>query len=826
LEVTGGDGAFVAIDQDQPQFQFAAYVYSQYRRSTDGGATWTSFNFGQSGYGFFINPWDYDNTGNRIYGSWQAGSFMRWDNPQTGSTYTGVIIPSFNGVGVTTVSVSPYTPNRVYFGTNNGRVVKVDAANTVPVDVNLTQAGMPGGTVSCVAVGSNDQNLMATYSNYGVTSVWVSSNGGTTWTACEGNLPDMPVRWAMFFPGDNTKAYIATETGVWETELLNGASTVWTANPSFPTVRTDMIKYRPSDRTIAAATHGRGIWSAIVPSGVCVAPIINTQPANQSLCEGLPVTFSVNATGTAPLTYQWQQSNNGGASWTNLSNNFIFSGTTAASMTIGVTTAAMNGYLFRCMVNGFCAPSATSNNAQLTINPVITAGTISGPSVLCPGTTAGFISNGTAGGNWTSSDQNILSVNSSTGQATAVNAGTAVITYTVNTCSGAVSSTYPVTINPLPQGRITANGPFIGTGTGQLTWSATAGTGPYTIVYYDGVANRTVTGVNSGIPFDVFTNPVTTSTTYTLVSVTDINCTRTSSFSGPTATISVSPPPCTGFAVLGLLNVTLGATNTVNGNLGSNKAGYKVSLTSYSVINGYVKSSLISIRQPVTVTGGLFYSPAGVTLPPMLLNTAVVPAGTLAIPDNGVATVNANYTSLTIGKNAVVTINGNIYGTILIYAGAKVTFTGTDINIDALTLYDGVSTTLKYTTVDFANDAIVRIKNTVTINDWCRVNENSPKRVTFYLGDATTSAESFTMASVDSKITAGIYLPVGTFSTTGNGPVTITGTVIAQYITTKAKVTFNCGNPIPGSAPVSNPVSVPELLPEIHSRCRLIPIQV
>jgi hypothetical protein len=67
------------------------------------------------------------------------------------------------------------------------------------------------------------------------------------------------------------------------------------------------------------------------------------------------------------------------------------------------------------------------------------------------------------------------------------------------------------------------------------------------------------------------------------------------------------------------------------------------------------------------------------------------------------------------------------------------------------------------------------------------------------------------MASVDSKITAGIYLPVGTFSTTGNGPVTITGTVIAQYITTKAKVTFNCGNPIPGSAPVSNPVSVPEL---------------
>ena len=34
---------------------------------------------------------------------------------------------------------------------------------------------------------------------------------------------------------------------------------------TFPTVRTDMIKYRASDRTIAAGTHGRGIWTATIP---------------------------------------------------------------------------------------------------------------------------------------------------------------------------------------------------------------------------------------------------------------------------------------------------------------------------------------------------------------------------------------------------------------------------------------------------------------------------------------------------------------------------------------------------------------------------------
>ncbi|MBL0333938.1 MAG: hypothetical protein IPP73_00985 [Chitinophagaceae bacterium] len=59
------------------------------------------------------------------------------------------------------------------------------------------------------------------------------------------------VRWGLFHPDTDTKAYIATATGVWETDLLNGASTVWSANASFPNVSTDMIK-SASDRLIAA----------------------------------------------------------------------------------------------------------------------------------------------------------------------------------------------------------------------------------------------------------------------------------------------------------------------------------------------------------------------------------------------------------------------------------------------------------------------------------------------------------------------------------------------------------------------------------------------
>lgn len=292
-EVVGGDGCYAAIDQNEPQYQFGSYVYNVYRRSTNAGASWSTPVNNQS-TGRFVNPWDYDNNTNIIYACNTAGNYLRWDNPQTGATTNVITVAAFGSGNVSAVHCSPYTAHRVFFGTGSATIFKVDAANTAtPTATTITPAGATG-YVNCVVTGSSDNNLMATYSSYGVTQVWVSTNGGTTWTACDGNLPDMPVRWALFHPDTDTKAYIATETGVWETDNLNGASTVWVPNTSFPTVRTDMIKYRSSDRTIAAGTHGRGIWSATIPAA-SGGFAFNTPAAATTTCPA-PGTMSVNLT--------------------------------------------------------------------------------------------------------------------------------------------------------------------------------------------------------------------------------------------------------------------------------------------------------------------------------------------------------------------------------------------------------------------------------------------------------------------------------------------------------------------------------------------------
>lgn len=362
VEVTGGDGAYVAIDQNEPQYQFCAYVYSNYRRSADGGATWSYINYGNTGQ--FINSFDYDNVGNIFYGGWGAGQYFRWLNPQTGTTAQAVTVAALGGASVTAVTTSPYTAKRVYFGTNGGRVVQMDNADATVTAVNLTGAGMVGN-VNCVAVGNTDQTLAACYSSFGVNNVWVSVNGGTSWTACDGNLPDMPVYWAVFSPNDNKRMYIATETGVWETSQLNGANTVWFPHTTFPTVRTTMLKLRTSDATLIASTYGRGLWTTTL----CGTSSITTQPVSTTVCNGSTAAFSTAAVGDGTLTYQWQVSTNGGGSWTNIPG----ANTTNYSFTVA---AGDNGNKYRCYVTNACPSSDTSAVATLTTTTLTVGGTV------------------------------------------------------------------------------------------------------------------------------------------------------------------------------------------------------------------------------------------------------------------------------------------------------------------------------------------------------------------------------------------------------------------------------------------------------------------
>jgi len=83
-------------------------------------------------------------------------------------------------------------------------------------------------------------------------------------------------------------------------------------------------------------------------------PSITTQPASQTVTAGQTATFTVAATGTAPLSYQWQK--NGSPV-----------GANSPSYTTAPTTTDDNGAQFTVVVSN-SAGSAISNAATLTVN--------------------------------------------------------------------------------------------------------------------------------------------------------------------------------------------------------------------------------------------------------------------------------------------------------------------------------------------------------------------------------------------------------------------------------------------------------------------------
>src|SRR5437763_260585 len=94
-----------------------------------------------------------------------------------------------------------------------------------------------------------------------------------------------------------------------------------------------------------------------------VAPSITAQPTNDTVTAGQAASFSVVATGTAPLSYQWQK------------NGTAISGATSASYTTAATTSADNGAQFVVVVSN-SAGSVTSNAATLTVSAVAVAPSI------------------------------------------------------------------------------------------------------------------------------------------------------------------------------------------------------------------------------------------------------------------------------------------------------------------------------------------------------------------------------------------------------------------------------------------------------------------
>jgi hypothetical protein len=266
FEVIGGDGAFTHIDQLDRNYQLGASQFGNVSHSSDGGSSFVGVT--ELGTGNFINQSDYDNTAGILYSTADVNEIGRITNVKSTSiSDEEAVTLAIGDRQISAIRANANTANRIFIGTEGGLVFKIDDANAlIPIVTEITNNITSLGNVSCIDIGATDNELIVTYSNFGVISVWYSIDGGTTWTNKDDTghgLPDIPIRWVLFNPNDTKQVLLATELGVWSTNDITATNPDWEpTNEGLANVRCDMIQYREIDAMIVVATYGRGLFTS------------------------------------------------------------------------------------------------------------------------------------------------------------------------------------------------------------------------------------------------------------------------------------------------------------------------------------------------------------------------------------------------------------------------------------------------------------------------------------------------------------------------------------------------------------------------------------
>jgi hypothetical protein len=488
-----------------------------------------------------------------------TGAAYQWevstDGGTTWSNVPGATTATLNLTGITAgmnnnryrVIVSNSCPSTI---TSNAVVLSVITAT------NITS--QPTAVTVC-----SGQNASFTVAATGtaLTYQWqVSTNGGTTWTDVSGattstlsltavttamnanqyrvilsdcnpaglasnavvltvNAPatigTQPVAAIACTGGNASFTVAATGTGIsyqWQLSTDGGAN--WTniagaTNASYQVTAATAAMNGNQYRVIVSGTActPASTTSNAVSLTVNNSITITQQPQPVALCSGGNTSFSITAAGSG-LTYQWQESTNGGSSWTNIT------GATNSTLSLTSVQPSMNNNQYRVVLNGTCASNVNSNAAVLTVNSSVTITGQPSNQVGCAPAPATFTVTATG-----TSVTYQWQVSTNGGTSWANIAGATATAYTITAldnsldnnqyrvivtgtpCGSVTSSAATLTVGQLPVVTISANPGTIAPGqTAVLTASATPA-GTYTYQWYKNnelLVGETAVTLNAG----------------------------------------------------------------------------------------------------------------------------------------------------------------------------------------------------------------------------------------------------------------------------------------------------------------------------------------
>jgi photosystem II stability/assembly factor-like uncharacterized protein len=265
-ETDGGDGGFAKFSQTNGnrayhQIPVASFGSNFFRRSDDGGNTWTtktSSIVADIGHQNFYAPFVVAHyNGDRVL----YGTDNVWETTNGGDAWTALTTPGVNGwnplgFNVDAIGISPTFGDRdVIFAAANGHIfVSTDSGTT------WTERSIPGNPhVQDLQVDPNNSQIAYAVINEfnPLGTVFRTTNSGASWTNISGELPFEPM-WSLQISSNSSTLYIGADDGVYRS-TDNGVS--WTRfGKQLPRAQVFQLELSSSLHILGAGTHGRSMW--------------------------------------------------------------------------------------------------------------------------------------------------------------------------------------------------------------------------------------------------------------------------------------------------------------------------------------------------------------------------------------------------------------------------------------------------------------------------------------------------------------------------------------------------------------------------------------
>ena len=262
-ETDGGDGGFAKFSPTNGlrayhQIPVASFGSNFFRRSDDGGNTWTTYTnsiVADKSFQNFYAPFVVDpSNGDRVL----YGTRNVWETINGGAAWTALSTVGTAGwnpssFNVNAIGLAPSDTNTIYaaasghiFGTSNHGVSWTE--DSISGNPHVADLQVDAASATTVYAVINRFNAAGT--------VFRTTNGGATWTSITGNLPIEPV-WSLQIDPIGV-LYVGTDDGVYAT---TNSGTTWSRfGTGLPDAQVFQLDLNSSELILAAATHGRSAW--------------------------------------------------------------------------------------------------------------------------------------------------------------------------------------------------------------------------------------------------------------------------------------------------------------------------------------------------------------------------------------------------------------------------------------------------------------------------------------------------------------------------------------------------------------------------------------